>query len=198
MEEATEAIEIENHEMQSFAGVEPRFNLSFQHGHGSSFLSNISASSCVISYTRFAKTLVYVFLFVTCIPITVGGGFTIIFLTDENYHSGVIAFFTGCLSLGTASLFVLHLLKKLDKYHDHKTLEGLKVLGMIASIFFGILLGVYTILAFFYKQAFSLRGLNYFSSAVFSGVALATSIELFIVAQWYQDALQASAAMNTS
>ncbi|GBM82294.1 hypothetical protein AVEN_149619-1 [Araneus ventricosus] len=86
----------------------------------------------------------------------------------------------------------MHLLKKLEKYHDQRTLEDLKILGMITSVASGISLGVYTILAFFYKQSFNLHGENFFSSAVFAGICLATSVELYIVAQWYQNALNAN------
>lgn len=93
-EEATEAIEIEHHEMQSFAGVQPRLTINLQHGHGS-FLSNISLSSNVISYTRFARTVVYILLLVTCVPIATGGGFTIVFIEDGNYNGAVLAFFAG-------------------------------------------------------------------------------------------------------
>ncbi|GFT15210.1 uncharacterized protein NPIL_334991 [Nephila pilipes] len=187
--EATEAVEIEHHEMTSFAGVNPRYNM--QQGQGS-FLSNVSVTSCVISYTRFARILVYVLLIITCIPVVAGVGFTGIFIKDENYNGAIVSFFTACVSCGSASIFALHLLRKLEKYHDAKTLEGLKILGMITSVASGISLGVYTILAFFNKQNFDLHGANYFSSAVFSGLCLSTSIELFIVAQWYQNAIKAN------
>ncbi|GFR06496.1 uncharacterized protein TNCT_625381 [Trichonephila clavata] len=86
----------------------------------------------------------------------------------------------------------MHLLRKLEKYHDDKTLEQLKILGMIASVASGISLGVYTILTFLENQHFDLKGANYFSSAVFSGVCLFSSIELYIVAQWYQNAMKVS------
>ncbi|KAF8795292.1 hypothetical protein HNY73_003160 [Argiope bruennichi] len=63
---------------------------------------------------------------------------------------------------------------------------------MITSVGSGISLGVYTIFAFFYSQSFNLHGENYFSSAVFAGICLACSIELYIVAQWYQNAINAN------
>lgn len=56
------------------------------------------------------------------------------------------------MSLGTLSLFVLHLLKKLDKYHDEATLSGLKILGMLVSVLSGFGLGAFTISAFLRKQ----------------------------------------------
>lgn len=49
-------------------------------------------------------------------------------------------------------MFVMHLLGKVEKYHDLLTLNGLKLLGMLASVSAGIALGVYTILAFLRKQ----------------------------------------------
>lgn len=185
--EATEAIEIEHHEMSSFAGVEPKLNMHQSQG---SFLSNFSVTSCVISYSRFAKILVYVFLIITCVPMFVGIGFTGVFLNEENYNGATVSFLTACISCGSVSIFIFHLLRKLEKYHDDKTLEGLKILGMIASVASGISLGVYTILTFLNDQHFELHGLNYFSSAVFSGLWLSTSLELYIVAQWYQNAIK--------
>jgi len=188
-EEATAAIEFEHHELTSFAGVEPQINI--QHNHGS-FLSTMSITSCVISYSRFAKKIVYILLLITCIPIITGAAFTSIFIEDGNYNAAVVSFFIACISLGTTSLFVLHLLRKLDKVHDSGTLEGLKILGMIMSITSGISVGVYTILAFFEKQEFNLHGVNYFSSATFSGVCLIVSIQLYLTAQWYQNAMKES------
>ncbi|GIZ02050.1 uncharacterized protein CEXT_140051, partial [Caerostris extrusa] len=87
----------------------------------------------------------------------------------------------------------MHLTRRMDKYHNSSTLEGIKIFSMIVSIASGISVGVFTILAFFNKQSFSLKGSNYYSSAVFSGICLATSIELYVMAQWYQNALRASA-----
>ncbi|CAL1272366.1 unnamed protein product [Larinioides sclopetarius] len=186
---AVEAVEIENHEMTHFAGVEARLNLNPSQG---SFLSNVSMNSCLISHTRFARMLVYTLLIVTSIPFIAGAAFTSIFIEDGNYNAAVVAFFTACLSLGSASIFLMHLLRILEKYHDQRTLEELKVLGMITSVASGIALGVYTILTFFNKQAFNLHGENFFSSAIFALICLATSVELYIVAQWYQNALNAS------
>ncbi|GFY65860.1 uncharacterized protein TNIN_101961 [Trichonephila inaurata madagascariensis] len=96
------------------------------------------------------------------------------------------------MSCGSASIFCMHLLRNLEKYHDDKTLEQLKILGMIVSVASGISLGVYTILTFLENQQFDLKGANYFSSAVFSGLCLFSSIELYIVAQWYQNAMKAT------
>ncbi|XP_054707599.1 uncharacterized protein LOC129217340 [Uloborus diversus] len=185
MEAAEEAVEIEHHELQHFAGVEARST----QGQGS-FLSTLSVSSCVITYTRNAKTVLYILLLITCVPIIVGAAFTSIFTEDGNYNAAVWAFFTGCMSVGTCSLYTLHLFGKLEKYHDNATLEGLKVLGMIFSVISGIAVGVYTILSFLNKQAFALYGLNYFSSAIFGGLCIFSSIQLVATAQYYQNALR--------
>ncbi|XP_071039818.1 uncharacterized protein [Parasteatoda tepidariorum] len=189
MEEGSTSAVIEHHELEAFAGVEPKFDLHPNHNRGS-FLSTISMTSCVISYSPSAKFLLYVLLLLTCIPLIVCGAFTSIFIEDGNYSAAVVSFFAACLSVGTASLFVTHLLSKLEKVHDTGTLEGLKILGMIMSVSSGISLGVFTILAFFKKQAFELHGENYFSSAVFGGICLVVSIQLYLTAQWYQNALK--------
>ncbi|GFT60446.1 HTH_Tnp_Tc3_2 domain-containing protein [Trichonephila clavipes] len=89
--EATEAIEFEHHELTSFAGVEPRLNM---HPSQGSFLSNFSVTSCVISYSRFARILVYVLVLITCLPLGFGVTFMGIFLIDENYNAAVVSFFT--------------------------------------------------------------------------------------------------------
>ncbi|GBM82292.1 hypothetical protein AVEN_149617-1 [Araneus ventricosus] len=95
---AVEAIEIENHEMTHFAGVEARLNLN-----QGSFLSNMSTNSCVISHTKFARTLVYALLIVTSIPFIAGAAFTSIFIEDGNYNAAIVAFFTGHLASSYAS-----------------------------------------------------------------------------------------------
>ncbi|KFM80959.1 hypothetical protein X975_09041, partial [Stegodyphus mimosarum] len=194
--EATEAIEIEHHELRPFAAdvcPEPTQYPVEGHSHGS-FVSSISSISCMLTYAKTARFTAYALLFITCIPFIIGAAFTSIFIEDKNYNAVTPAFLSACLSLGTISLLCLQLLAKLEKYHDTGTLEGLKVFGMILSIFSGISVGVYTILAFLNKQAFNLHGTNYFSSAVFSGLSLVCGLELYLTAQWYQDALQVQQA----
>lgn len=73
---------------------------------------------------------------------------------ENNVKRFIYALFyiSAVISCGTLSMFVMHLLGKVEKYHDLKTLNGLKLLGMIASVSAGIALGVYTILAFLRKQ----------------------------------------------
>lgn len=87
VEEASQAVEIEHHEMRPFAGTE---------AHGS-FMSTISTVSCRISYTPSAKIYLFVFIIITCIPLVIGGSFTILFFKEEehNIHGAVFAFFAG-------------------------------------------------------------------------------------------------------
>lgn len=187
VEEASQAIEHEHHEMRAFAGAEPQ----------GSFMSTVSTVSCKISYSKSAKVYLYLFLIITCVPLIAGGAFTSIFIEDRNTYAAISAFFAAAISCGTLSIFIMHLLGKVEKFHDMATLNGLKVLGMIVSVASGVLLGMYTILAFLNKQEFDLEGENYFSAAVFSGLCLATSLELYIVAQWYQNALQKNKSVTT-
>lgn len=86
-EAASEAVEIEHHEMRPFAGTE---------AHGS-FMSTISTVSCRISYTQSAKIYLFVFIIITCIPLVICGSFTILFFkeVEHNIHGAVFAFFAG-------------------------------------------------------------------------------------------------------
>ncbi|XP_035210055.1 uncharacterized protein LOC118184405 isoform X2 [Stegodyphus dumicola] len=136
--EATEAIEIEHHELRPFAAdicPEPTQYPTEGHSHGS-FVSSVSSVSCMLTYAKTTKFTAYALLFITCIPFIIGAAFTSIFIEDKNYNAVTPAFLS----------------------------------------------------------AFNLHGTNYFSSAVFSGLSLTCGLQLYLTAQWYQDALQVQQA----
>lgn len=111
---------------------------------------------------------------------TFGGvaAFALLFFKYKNYNAALWSLGSGIFAGGIFHIQLLHLLHRLEVWHDKSTLGGLKVLGAIVSGISTVASGTYLALAITKQQVFSLQDGNYYTAATFSLLTLLWAVLL--------------------
>lgn len=112
----------------------------------------------------------------TLVGVTVFGLF---FFSYKHYHAAIWALASGIFAGSVLHLQVLHLLKRLDVWHDVHTLGGLKTLAVIVSAACLIASVTYWVLVVTRHEVFSMAAGTLYPVAILSTVTLLWGLLLY-------------------